>query len=142
MSPTTAPRTTCGPLYRAGLDHYAGDDPEKIRLFAAGFVTGQAEKVHLGAASGAMFRPSAERHAMLIAVVRDVAKRYDLHVTFWEDEIWIARDHRVLAQMELLTSRARNSPGWHWARARWCGVPYDEIDEHFHERRGAGERCD
>lgn len=75
-------KTTCGPMYKAGLSQFAGDDPDKIRIFAAGFVSGQCEKVYLGACRAAMFRPSLERSAMLLEVVHDMGQRYGLNVVY------------------------------------------------------------
>ena len=43
------PKTTCGTIYRDALFQYTHGDPEKVRIFAAGFVHGQGEKIYLGA---------------------------------------------------------------------------------------------
>jgi hypothetical protein len=140
-------KPTCGPLYKDALGKYAGTDPDKIRLFAAGFVSGQAEKVYLGACRAAMFRPSADRLAMILDVIRDVANRYNLHIfhgacqTF--DEIWLCRNVDVWHNLqELYATYVYNSPAWHAFRAELCGIPAEELDEAFHLRAGHGERCD
>jgi hypothetical protein len=136
-------KQTCGPLYKLALDMYAGDDPEKMRLFAAGFVSGQAEKVYLGACQAAMFRPSADRAAMINELVKDACERYGL-LMWWmlDQEIWLCRDAGTMATVREMAQRTPNSPGWHRLRAMLCGIPVDEIDEKFHERKGAGKRCD
>src|ERR1700721_1234405 len=112
-------KPTCGPLYLEGLDKYTGGDPEKIRIYAAAFCAGQAEKVCLGACRAAMFRPSADRFTMLIAVVCDVAKRYGLTVYVRPAynpetkhagrEIWICRS-KGLDDIEELENPKKNSP--------------------------------
>lgn len=135
-------KPTCGPMYKEALERYAGDDAELIRIFAAGFVSGQAEKVYLGACRAAMFRPSQDRYGMLIETVRDVAQRYGLTVVEGigsQNEIWVCRPddaELVRGQMQY----PENSPPWHVHRATLCGV--DEIDVRFHLRAGSGERCD
>jgi len=135
-------KPTCGPLYKAGLDNYCGDDPERVRLFAAGFVSGQAEKVYLGACRAAMFRPSAERLAMLMTVVKEVAERYGLVWLAVENEVWLCRDRDAERTVKEMAGRIPNSPGWHRLRADLCGVPRAECDEYFHLRHGYGQRCD
>jgi hypothetical protein len=140
---TTRPKTTCGPLYQDALRHYAGDDPERIRLFAAGFVSGQAEKVYLGACRAAMFRPSPDRRAMLLEILEDVARRYGLHYTVEADEIWLWRDPGTANAIDQVFRRGDRDPaGYHRLRGMLCGVPPDEIDEQFHRRPGHGQRCD
>lgn len=138
------PKPTCGPLYKDGLDLYAGGDAASIRLFAAGFVSGQAEKVYLGACRAAMFRPSQDRYGMLIETVRDVAFRYGLDVVEpigSKKEIWICRT-RFRQDVASLVEIKEDSPEWHEARAWLCGVPKDEVDIDFHLRSGHGQRCD
>lgn len=136
-------KTTCGPLYADGLRHYAGDNQESIRLFAAGFVSGEAEKVYLGAAQGAMFRPSAEYRDMVMSVVRDVVARYDLQMAMLgQDEIWLLRDDNAYQLFRQLLVIDPNTPAWHIIRGQLCGVPISEIDVKFHERKGYGERAD
>jgi len=49
---------TCGTHYLKLLKVFTELDPERVRYFAAGFVCGQAEKIHLGACPAAMFRPN------------------------------------------------------------------------------------
>jgi hypothetical protein len=136
-------KRTCGPLYNEGMLAYCRSAEEE-RLFAAGFVSGQAEKVYLGACRAAMFRPSPEKRDMLIEVVIEVAKRYELAVDYLLDEIWILRssfDGQWILFSSLLNQEV-NSPAWHVWRALLCGVPVDEVDLEFHKRKGFGEKCD
>lgn len=148
----SVPKTTCGPLYRALLHHFCaapgslggagGLDTDKVALFAAGFCCGQAEKVYLGACTAAMFRPSAERRAMLLEVLAHVCAVYGLLVVERQDEVWVCRDQETKTNVMLMDFGTPNSPAWHRSRGDLCGVPDDEIDEAFHERQGYGERCD
>ena len=132
---------TCGVLYREALEHYIAMDPERVRMFTAGFCTGQAEKVHLGACKAAMFRPSAENREMLLEVLIDIAERYVLCIVTTKDEIWIARreNAELVRKMKAIQE---NSPEWHEFRGMLCGVPAEEIDRQFHHRHGYGERAD
>lgn len=138
-------KPTCGPLYKAGLEHYAGSDPDKIRLFAAGFISGQAEKVYLGACRGAMFRPSPDWAARLLEIVRDVAARYGLIVRLaarQNREIWLLRDEAAVALLEEAEELGVPVERFHLLRGALVGVPTEEIDLLFHERAGHGERCE
>jgi len=136
-------KKTCGSMYKAGLETYAHNEDE-VRIFAAGFVTGQAEKVYLGACRAAMFRPSEDRRAMLISIVQDVCSRYDLvyvgHVGS-NYEIWICR-REWMFEIVRMGDLKENSPMWHAKRAFLCGIPDMEVDEQFHLREGHGQRCD
>lgn len=136
---------TCGPLYKAGIESFTGMDPEKIPLFAAGFVSGQAEKIYLKACQAAMFRPSGEHHEMVWRIVLEVAGRYGLFVQKLETsrgvELWLCSSP-IVAQSIRNLPRPENSPEWHEARGMLCGVPRHQIDYEFHERAGYGERCD
>jgi hypothetical protein len=136
-------KPTCGPFYKAALEKYA-KTPEEMHIFAAGFVSGQAEKVYLGACRAAMFRPSQDRHAMLLEIVKDVTERYGL--LFVDDvgekkEIWICRSEWANYVLGLINT-PENSELWHQRRAFLCGIPHKEIDPEFHLREGHGERCD
>ena len=141
MSTESSTRKTCGPIYKEGLDRYTDGDPEKIRIFAAGFCSGQAEKVYLGACMAAMFRPSPEKRAMLLEVVQDIVQRYGLIVITIGEEIWISRPEYSTAVQEIV-NLGENSPDWHVRRGLLCGVPPHEIDHKFHLRKGYGERAD
>lgn len=92
MSNPRGSKPTCGPLYLAALKRYA-TTPAEERLFAAGFVYGEAEKIYLGACHGAMFRPSAEAHSWLNDVVMEAAEHYGLLFrplpTSRGEELWL-----------------------------------------------------
>lgn len=139
--------TTCGPLYKEGLEAFTGMDPEKIRIFAAGFVSGQAEKLYLGACQCAMFRPSAEHHAMVLRIAMDVSDRYGLRVEQLQTsrgvEIWLCGSPAAALAIRKLGSYEReNTPRWHEIRGLMCGISPHQIDREFHKRTGYGERCD
>jgi hypothetical protein len=135
-------KKTCGPMYEEALRRYTSMDPGLIGVFAAGFISGQAEKVYLGACRGAMFRPSADRWPIIMAAVMDVVNRYGLKYQELPEEIWILRDDTAVHWLAELSDCEPNSPRWHRIRARLCGVPLSETDEQFHLRSGHGERCD
>jgi hypothetical protein len=138
-------KPTCGPLYLEALTQYTDGDPEKVRLFAAGFIHGQAEKVYLGACQAAMFRPSPERLEMVDTLAMDAANRYGLLMTYLPSvgEFWLCRDEAAFISVsEHMLRMKPNSPGWHHWRAWLCGIPNGEIDPRFHERKGYGESCD
>jgi hypothetical protein len=134
-------KTTCGPLYKQALEAFTDRSPKQIRLFAAGFVVGQAEKIYLGACRAAMFRPSKEYQEMLWEHTTTAAALYGLAVMMLDDEIWIVKPEWA-ASIKSLKDFERNSMAWHKLRARMCGVPEEEIDDQFHLRPGAVERCD
>ena len=85
---------TCGPLYRDGLGEFTDMDPDLILVFAAGFASGQAEKIYLGACQAAMFRPSEERWDAVMEIVVKVRDRYGLHTTSLTKEE-IRNEHRL-----------------------------------------------
>lgn len=134
---------TCGPMYLDALEKYTGGDPAKVRLFAAGFISGQAEKVFLGACGAAMFRPSEAYAPMVRAIVIDCATRYDLLWTQEGAEIWIVRNAALLRTLVCCLERyPENSTEWHMVRGQLCGVPDSELDYEFHLREGYGKPCD
>ena len=134
--------SSCGPFYRAAKDYYTGGDLEKERLFAAGFVHGQAEKVYIGACRAAMFRPSTpEKQAMVHGIAHVAAVMYGLVVLTIQKEIWICKPEDE-GNVEELQEMTVDSIYWHRYRGHLCGVPLEEIDEHFHLRRGAREAAD
>ncbi len=140
----SADKKTCGDFYLEGLQSFTAMESESVRLFAAGFVSGQAEKVHLGACKAAMFRPSEDRWRMIMAIVEEVCRRYEL-VVFEAGigEIWICRDMDVWKELlDLHAHVGRNSATWHRRRAEMCGINPAMIDENFHERKNYGKRCD
>lgn len=139
---------TCGPLFQECLTHFItklSGDP--LLLFAAGMATGQAEKIYLGACSAAMFRPSPENRAKMIAVAVYLSGKYGLEVSLFErteirDEIWLHTKESTHVLSQCLQEEEYNSPGWHYFRGLICGVPLDRIDPEFHLRKGFGEPCD
>ena len=140
-------KQTCGPLYQKQLDYYAKGDPFLMRAFAAGFVTGEAEKIYLGACAAAMFRPSKQHLDTLFRIALKASETYELSIRVLncpdETEIWLffydARVGDVIGAME---KTGRNTPTWHALRGVLTGVPLREIDCEFHLRTGHGEPCD
>jgi hypothetical protein len=131
-------KTTCTSFYCAAVKKYGKTEAE-YWAFSAGFVIGQAEKVRLGACRAAMFRPLAKEKKLLLKIIRDACKRFELeYVDIGIDgEIWIVRKGS-LGCIEQLLRFEKNSIGWHHERAYLCGVPSSEVDEHFHHRPGYG----
>ena len=149
-------KTTCGPIYRKVREMVMDDIPvmdipKTNRMFALGFVAGQAEKVYLGAASAAMFRPtSSVGREFLLTWVRAIAKQYGLHFRILEYmdpdgeiteeilEYWVLRNDNSIWMFEAMKDRRiiPNSPAWHHCRGDLTGVPDREIDEGFHLREG------
>lgn len=146
MEKETEP-VTCGVLYAKQLSRYCGTDPGKVRLFSIGMATGQAEKVYLGACLGAMFRPAAEHFSDFRLAILQVAKAYGLHYQELDaggpaPEMWLLRNEIALSLFAGLSKEPLNSPRWHKLRGNLCGVPWNETDLKFHERRGYQERCE
>lgn len=141
-----ADKPTCGPLYKAGLEEFTGLDPDKTPLFAAGFMSGQAEKIYLGACRAAMFRPSAEYLPVIREILQKIADRYHLWIeslnTAQGEELWLCADPRVATEIRQLADIKENCGAWHLKRGILCGVPLKKIDTDFHHRDGYGKRCD
>lgn len=137
---------SCGPLYQEALAAYTAYEPDNVRLFAAGFVHGQAEKVYLGACNAAMFRPSEERWAMVERLVAEAASRYRLKVvviaTDRGRELWLCRSEATVSVVEGMPTVPTNTARWHRVRGLLCGVPACEIDADFHSRDGHNDPCD
>lgn len=137
---------TCGPLYKEGLEEFTAMDQKLIPVYAAGFISGQAEKIHLGACRAAMFRPSSDWFEMVENVAQSVAKRYGLRVsvisTSRGPEIWLCDSEATAAEISLLPTIAENSDTWHWRRGIMCGIPSWSIDPNFHLRTGHNDPCD
>lgn len=126
-------KPTCGPMYKEAIEKYGTTDAE-AHAFAAGFVSGQAEKVYLGACRAAMFRPSQDRLAMILEIVSDVVRRYDLCYIAGvgsKNEVWICR-RKWARDVQDLHYIKEDSPAWHEKRAWLCGIPGDEVDVAFH----------
>ena len=142
--------TTCGPLYLDALNDFTGMDEKLIPVFAAGFVSGQCEKVYLGACAAAMFRPSKRWYGDLLAIAKRSVDRYGLRLNIFRTssgtEIWVYATRlvgeRLMTLMHAIGSNEEGSPDWHEIRGELCGVPASRIDLEFHERQGYGEPCD
>lgn len=102
--------------------------------FVLGFLTGQAEKVKLGACNACMIRPPKQHLGTVESMAVDVANQYGLSVnmvsTKLGDEIWISKDPVFLNALKHV---AENSPYWHKVRGRACGIPDIKIVENWHE---------
>lgn len=139
---------TCGVMFQQCLTHFTSklaSDP--ILLFAAGMAVGQAEKIYLGACSAAMFRPSLEHKAKMLAVCAYLSRVYGLEVSVFErgevsNELWLHTKESTEFLQRVINWEVYNSPAWHIGRGLLCGVPFDQIDFEFHERVGFGEPCD
>lgn len=154
---TKKPRPTCGTLYAQALRQYAQFDPEKIRLFAPGFVLGQAEKVYSGACRAAMFRPGAEWHELIREACLSATTIYaGLAYAFCQrtGEHWLYRQEwSVLVEMVLAYNADAHLYRWsaakwqqyHTLRGRLCGIPESDIDPAYHVRadyRGVTDRLE
>lgn len=139
-------KQTCGPLFLRCLEIFTKRTSNPVCLFSAGHLTGQAEKIYLGACSAAMARPSAEYRPWVLFVATTLSAVYGLEVSVFqrpeiEDEIWIHSKESVgsISNLNLLLV---NSPEWHTLRGLLCGIPEASIDFSFHERGGYKEICD
>ena len=128
-------------LFAELLERFTDDEPLAVTVFAAGFVTGQAEKVWCGACKAAMFRPETPAHDNLLdEIIPDVAGHYGLS---WERfrlqgeiEYWIATSENWGRVVEVLTEGAEvNSPTWHLQRAALCGVSTHQVDLEYHKQK-------
>lgn len=146
-------KTTCGPLFNQCLtqihDAWLGScfPTDSSGLIVAGHALGQAEKIHLGACSAAMFRPSTPiLRGWILQVCAILSGVYSLEISVFEreeiaDEIWIhTPESRHL--ISRLAHIEYNSQEWHTLRGKLCGVPPSQIDCEFHLRKGFGEPCD
>lgn len=138
--------STCGPLFAEALRSFTNLDEGEVRCFCAGHMTGQAEKIYLGACAAAMFRPSPKYRSFALTALMRLSVIYGLQISVFErseiaDEIWL---HTPEARDEVgqLSQLRVNSPEWHAVRGALCGVPANKIDHLFHERRGYREPCD
>lgn len=137
---------TCGPKFSAALSYFARITQDPVQLFSAGHMTGQAEKVYLGACTAAMFRPSLEYSAWAFQAAVYLAGLYGLSVSTFgrediADEIWIHRTNRT-ENVQNIQFEDFNSSAWHILRGMLCGVPIGEIDTEFHLRKGYAKPCD
>lgn len=131
-------KETCRPKYVRQLDFYCKNNRDAIRLFAAGFITGQMEKVYLGACGAVMFRPKDEDYEMVLEIVQQTAKEYGLNHEPIRDEIWA---YHPSVPPQIIT-HCREFQLDHFVRGMLCGVPLREIDYNFHNRIGSREKGD
>ncbi len=151
-------KPVCGEIALKQFEKYVGSDREKIKIYAAGFVAGQCEKVYLGACSAAMFRPSADWASGLMELVKPIAADYGLIVAECNykirqlgsgaiqpiQEVWVLRDgitesifrEMIVRQMDGLHLMADYLDTWHRVRGILCGIPSKEIDTEYHKRSG------
>lgn len=134
-------KQTCGPLYKKQFDHFTGGNPDLVRVFAAGFVSGQAEKIYLGACAAAMFRPAKENLDLVLEIVEQVKGTYGLYSHQIDEEIWLFGVETIPA-IAVLANTVRETRAWHLIRGMLTGVPLRAIDYEFHKRHGFGEACD
>lgn len=137
-------KETCGPNYQRAMKMFHVDTDGVARVFAAGFISGQAEKIKLGACQAAMFRPSPERLDTIAETAHNVCQIYGLHTRIVDDEVWIYR-LEVAEMIDKLQDRPTlqvNSKEWHFIRGALTGVPATDIDYCFHERSAFMEPCD
>lgn len=135
--------TNMSRLFAELMERFTDDEPLAQTVFAAGFVTGQAEKVCCGACKAAMFRPETPAHdEMLGEIIKDIADKYGL---FWdrylfqgEVEYWIATTTWwfLVDRMTDLGETGCNTPAWHMHRALLCGVDPQQIDLEYHKGKG------
>lgn len=139
---------TCGVLFNKCLTHFTSlFSDDLVLLFAAGMATGQAEKIYLGACQAAMFRPSPENHSKMVVVCDYLSSTYGLEVSIFQreeiaNEIWLHNSKCTNLLSKILTTEEVNSPIWHTVRGMLCGVPFNQVDMDFHERKGYRENCD
>ena len=135
--------TVLGVIFLDGFLKYLGENPnmEMVKLFHAGFVMGQAEKVASGACYGAMFRTGEKYQEMCVEVDTDIAHRYGLRCVTIGEEIWIVNNTGNALLVEMC-KREENSPTWHLIRGIICGFPPERIDYTYHMRKGYLEPAD
>lgn len=133
-------KETCRPKYQRQLDFYCKNNRDAIRLFAAGFITGQMEKVYLGACGAAMFRPKDEDYEMVLEIIERSVEEYGLNILRVHDEIWV--HHSSIPLQVISYCSDKESKLGHFVRSMLCGVPLREIDYNFHNRIGSREKGD
>ncbi len=127
---------TCGYLFNKAFSTAtrANTYHDQILIFGKGFLAGQAEKIYSGACKAAMFRPG-ENITQLFAFATEIACLYDLYVRVLssEMELWII-NHNAIEEWTAMAGMEVNSPEYHVARARLCGIREADIDPEFHNR--------
>jgi hypothetical protein len=135
----------CGTLHARAMEHFCGRDEERIRLFTAGFITGQAEKIHLGACRAAMLRPALQHRELVRQILNYTCALYGLQWEFLDScgEFWLFEDdYRAHVDMidqmaQRINERELTAYEWHdyhLERGRLCGIPITQIDGRYHER--------
>jgi len=139
---------TCGELHLRAQRALCDDDPHEIKLFGAGFVLGQCEKIYLGACSAAMFRPSKEYHEAIMHALDVACHIYEgLEWDILGEEFWVRRDegkaHAIWRELKRMQKDGEETGGsWHHLRAILCGVRREDIDGTYDARAEYGKRCD
>ncbi len=126
-------------LFAELLERFTDDDVTAVAAFAAGFMTGQAEKVWCGACKAAMFRPETPAHDTLLAeIIQDVAGQYGLFYERYlfegEVEYWVATS-RWWFLVDRLTEMKCNTGLWHLHRAALCGIDAEQVDLEYHKQK-------
>lgn len=139
---TTKSKPTCGPLYNEARET-ARSFPEHL-TFSLGFMTGEAEKIYLGACVAAMFRPgSPESMQIQELFAKRLQQIYGVEPLVFFDELWIFRPTTdVIVAMESMRRAEKNSSEYHRIRAELCGIPLKWIDYEFHKRYAKGPTTD
>lgn len=138
-------KVVLGKLYQKLLYEQTDGDPDKIQLFATGFMAGQAETVFNGIRRAMMVRPSEKNYELVLAACQKLAEHYKLQISIFvvdnerSPEIWIHRKNDRIGDWREYDI---NSPTWHRLRAYACGIPESEVDEEYHLRDGFDEPCD
>lgn len=101
-------------------------------IYAAGFYSGQMEKVLVGACRYCMFRPDPSEYKDVLDVVQKLVSIYGLIINHLNDEIWIS--HGDDKEFNELKSLKKNTPEYHKLRGRMCGIK--DIDPNYHLREG------
>lgn len=112
-------------------------------FLAAGFITGQAEKVYLGSSEAFMIRPSNEWLDWTKEITNLICKNYSIFSLHLESlgEIWGFKHFSVSLTLQFMVEKLElNSPEFHELRARLCGIK--EINREYHKSEGFGERCE
>ena len=158
----TTPPTTCGAQYHAlvtmlfpslddnplglhALLRQCPDDQSAFGCFALGTMSGQAEKVALGACRAFMVRPAPEWLEWTIEAMELICGHYGLRMftDLPRGEVWGCADTVVLEDVQHCASALEeNGHLWHMTRARLCGIPENRVDVQYHERNGYLARCE
>lgn len=110
-----------------------GISKRDMRPYAAGFVTGLAEKVHIGACAAAMVKPSIVDSYWLLPTCKDIARTYKLRLFVLPRtkviEVWFCRDKQTVEKLK--DAECMDLRGANRARALLCGFPYASINDSY-----------